>query len=54
MTGVQTCALPISSRFLRYRVDIDRNFKLSKFSKFQFRVKVVYYKAFLLTIGGGK
>ena len=42
------------SGFLRYRVDISRNLKLSKFPKFQFRVKVVYYKAFLLTTGGSK
>ena len=43
-----------SSGFLRYGVDIGRNLKLSRFFKFQFRVKVVYYRAFLLVIGGGK
>ena len=43
-----------SSRFLRYRVDIGGNFRLSRFPKFQFRVRVVYYRAFLLIIGGGK
>ena len=46
-----------SSKFLRYKVDISRNLRrinLSRFPKFQFRVKVVYSKAFLLTTGGGK
>ena len=43
-----------SSRFLRYRVDISRNLRLSGFSKFRFKVKVVYYRAFLLVMGGGK
>ena len=43
-----------SSRFFKYRVDINRNLKLSKFPKFQFRVRVVSYKAFLFAIGGGK
>ena len=43
-----------SSRFLRYGVDIGRNFRLSKFPKFWFRVRVVYYRVFLLVIGGGK
>ena len=57
-----------SSRFLRYRVDISRNLRLvdlsrnlrlvdlSKFPRFyfRFRFRVVYYKAFLLIIGGGK
>ena len=43
-----------SSGFLRYRVDISRNFRLSEFPKFWFRGKVVYYRAFLLIIGGGK
>ena len=47
------------SRFLRYRVDIGRNLRLvdlGRFSRFyfRFRFKVVYYKAFLLIIGGGK
>ena len=43
-----------SSRFLRYGVDISRNLRLSRFSKFWFRGKVVYYKVFLLIIGGSK
>ena len=46
-----------SSRFLRYGVDISRNLRLvdfSRFSKFQFGVKVVFYKVFLLATGGGK
>ena len=42
------------NRFLRYRVDIGKNLKPSKFFKFQFGVKVVYYRVFLLAIGGGK
>ena len=57
-----------SSRFLRYRVDIGRNLRLvdfggnlrlvdlSRFLRFyfRFRFRTVYYKAFLLIIGGGK
>ena len=46
-----------SSRFLRCRIDISRNLRLvdlSRFPKFQFRVRVVHYKAFLLATGGGK
>ena len=43
-----------SSRFLRYKIDINKNLRLSKFFKFQFRVKVVHYKTFLLAIGGSK
>ena len=43
-----------SSKFLRCRVDINKNLRLSRFFKFWFGVKVVYYKAFLLTMGGGK
>ena len=46
-----------SGGFFRCRVDINRNLRLmdlSRFFKFQFRVKVVFYKAFLLIIGGGK
>ena len=42
------------NRFLRYRVDIGRNLRLNRFFKFQFRVKAVYYRAFLFIIGGGK
>ena len=44
-------------RFLRRRVDISGNFKLIDFSgfpRFWFRVGVVYYKIFLLIIGGSK
>ena len=46
-----------SSRFFRYGVDIGGNLRLINFSRFpifQFRAKVVYYKAFLFAIGGGK
>ena len=43
-----------SSKFLKYGVDIGGNLRLSGFSKFQFRVKAVYYKAFLLIIKGSK
>ena len=47
-------ALVESGKFLKYRVDFSGNLRLNKFFKFWFRVKVVYYKAFLLTIGGSK
>ena len=46
-----------SSKFLKYKVDISRNLRLmdlSRFPKFQFGVRVVFYKAFLLVTGGGK
>ena len=48
-----------SGRFLRYRVDISRNLRLVNLSRFPrfyfiFRFRAVYYKAFLLIIGGGK
>ena len=43
-----------SSGFLRCGVDISGNFRLNRFPKFQFRVKVIHYKAFLLATGGGK
>ena len=46
-----------SSGFFRYRVNISRNLRLmdfSKFLKFQFRVRAVSYRAFLLVTGGGK
>ena len=33
---------------------IVRLVNLSGFPKFQFRVRVVYYRAFLLAMGGGK
>ena len=41
-----------SGGFLRYKVDISGN--LSGLPRFRFRVKVVYYKAFLLIIKGSK
>ena len=44
-------------RFLGRRVDINRNLRLidfSRFPRFQFRVRVVYYRIFLLIIGGSK
>ena len=43
--------------FLRHRVDISGNLRLIDFSEFpifQFGVKIVYYRTFLLTIRGGK
>ena len=46
-----------SGEFLRYKVDISRNLRLidlSGFPKFQFRVRVVFYRIFLLAIEGGK
>ena len=48
-----------SSRFLRCRVDISRNLRLVDLSGFprfyfRFRFRAVYYKVFLLIIGGGK
>ena len=55
-----------SSGFLRCRVDISRSLAfmefgrnlrlvdLSRFSRFQFRVRVVRYKIFLLITGGSK
>ena len=43
-----------SSGFLRCGVNISGNFRLNRFPKFWFGVKVVYYKTFLLTTGGGK
>ena len=43
-----------SSEFLKYGVDIGGNLRLSEFFKFWFRVRAVYYKAFLLTTGGSK
>ena len=46
-----------SGKFLKCRVDISGNLRLidlSGFFKFQFRVRVVFYKAFLLIMGGGK
>ena len=42
------------NKFLRCRVDINKNLRLSGFPKFWFRVKAVHYRAFLLAIGGGK
>ena len=46
-----------SSGFLKCKIDISGNLRLmdfSKFFKFQFKVRVVSYKAFLLATGGGK
>ena len=48
-----------SGGFLRYRVDISKNLRLVDLSRFprfyfRFRFRAVYYKAFLLIIGGGK
>ena len=43
--------------FLRYKVDIGKNLRLidlSGFLKFQFRVRAVSYRVFLLATGGGK
>ena len=46
-----------SNKFLRYGVDISRNLRLmdfSRFFKFQFGVRMVHYRIFLLTMRGGK
>ena len=46
-----------SGGFLRCGIDISGNLRLmdlSGFLKFWFRVRVVSYRAFLLTTGGGK
>ena len=46
-----------SGKFLRRRVDIGGNLRLMDFSgflKFQFRVRIVRCRTFLLTIRGGK
>ena len=46
-----------SSKFLKYKVDVSKNLKLIDFSgfyKFQFRVRTVYCKTFLLIIRGSK
>ena len=43
-----------SSGFLRCGVDIGRNLRLSGFFKFWFKVRVIYYKVFLLVMGGSK
>ena len=48
-----------SSRILRCRADISRNLRLVDLGRFlrfyfRFRFRVVYYKVFLLIIGGGK
>ena len=48
-----------SSRILRYRVDISGNLRLVDLGRFprfhfRFRFRAVYYKAFLLIIGGSK
>ena len=46
-----------SGRFLRHRVNISRNLRLidfSRFPRFWLRVRVVYYRIFLLITGGSK
>jgi hypothetical protein len=46
-----------SGGFLRCRIDISRNLRLvdlGRFPRFQFGVRVVRYKAFLLITGGSK
>ena len=46
-----------SSGFLRRRVDISRNLRLidfSRFFRFQFGVRIVYYRTFLLITRGSK
>jgi hypothetical protein len=46
-----------SSEFLRCGVDTNRNLRLIDllgFPRFQFRVRVVYYRAFLFIIKGSK
>ena len=45
------------SKFLKRRVDISKNLRLidfSEFLKFQFRVRMVCYRTFLLIMRGGK
>ena len=45
------------SKFLKCRVDISGNLRLinfSEFFRFQFRVRMVHYRTFLLAIRGGK
>ena len=44
------------NKFLKYKVDISGNLRLidlSGFLKFRFRVRVEYYRVFLLAMGGG-
>ena len=48
-----------SGGFLRCRIDISRNLRLVDLNRFprfyfRFRFRAVYYKVFLLIIGGGK
>ena len=43
-----------SSGFFRCGVDISGNLRLNGFFKFWFGVRVIYYRVFLLTTGGGK
>ena len=46
-----------SSKFLRRKVDINGNFRLIdfiEFPKFQFGIKTVRYRTFLLAIRGSK
>ena len=54
-SGISKLVKP--SKFLRHKVDIGGNLKLINFSgflRFQFGVKVVHYKTFLLIIRGSK
>ena len=46
-----------SGGFFRYKVDISGNLRLIDFSgfpRFQFEVRVMHYRIFLLIIRGGK
>jgi hypothetical protein len=46
-----------SSKFFKHKVDTNKNLRLvdlSKFPRFQFGVKVIYYKAFLFIIKSSK
>ena len=46
-----------SNKFLRRRVDIGGNLRLidfNRFPRFQFRVRMVCYRTFLLITRGGK
>jgi hypothetical protein len=60
LTSVKFSGIPKlikSGGFFRCRVDISKNLRLinlSRFPKFQFKVRVVNYKAFLLATRGGK
>ena len=46
-----------SGKFFKYKVDISKNPRLidpSRFPKFQFRAKVIYYRALLHIVRGSK